>query len=45
MILSDSYQKLVVLDVETGEELAVVTDEEITTARSSIVVKLTPRYD
>lgn len=43
--LSDDYTKLVVLDKETGKEIAVVTNEEITTAEDNIVVKLTPTYD
>ena len=44
-ILNEVYTKLVVLDTATGKELAVVTDEEITTASPEIVVKLTPKYD
>ena len=44
-ILSDSITKLVVLDKNTGEEIAVVTADEITTAGDNIVVKLTPEYD
>ena len=43
--LSDDYQKLVVLDVNTGKEIAVITNDEITTAEDNIVVKLTPVYD
>lgn len=43
--LSDDFKKLVVLDKETGKEIAVVTNEEITTAEDNIVVKLTPTYD
>lgn len=44
-ILSKAYSKITVLDTETGEELAVITHDLITTAESSIVVKLTPSYD
>ena len=44
-ILSDSITKLVVMDVNTGKEIAVVTNKEITTAGDNIVVKLTPEYD
>ena len=43
--LSDDYQKLVVLDVNTGKEIAVITNDEIATAEDNIVVKLTPVYD
>lgn len=43
--LSDDYTKLVVLDTDTGKEIAAVTNEEITTAGENIVVKLTPTYD
>lgn len=41
-VLSDGYVKLVVYDQETGKEIAVVTNELITTAADNIVVKLTP---
>ena len=44
-VLSDGYTKMVVLDTKTGEEIAVITNELITTAQDSIIVKLTPRYD
>lgn len=44
-ILSEDYTKMVVLDTKTGKEIAVITNEVITTAQDSIVVKLTPRYD
>ena len=44
-VLSDSYTKLVVMNYETGEELAVITNELITTASAEIVVKLTPNYE
>ena len=44
-ILSDQFTKMVVLDVTAGEEIAVVTNELITTAGDEIVVKLTPAYD
>lgn len=41
-VLSDGYIKLVVYDRETEKEIAVVTNELITTAADNIVVKLTP---
>jgi len=44
-ILSDKITKLVVLDINTGREIAVVTNDLITTAGDNIVVKLTPAYD
>ena len=43
--LSDDFTKLVVLNAETGEEIAVVTNDEITTAEDNIVVKFTPNYE
>lgn len=44
-ILSNEYIKITVFDLETGKEIAVITNDLITTARDSIVVKLTPSYD
>lgn len=44
-ILSASYTKITVLDIETDKEIAVITNELITTARDSVVVKLTPSYN
>lgn len=44
-VLSEDYSKLSVINKETGEEIAVVTPEQITTANEKIVVKLTPKYD
>lgn len=44
-VLDKDYTKLIVIDTGTGEEIAVVTNDLITTANSAIVVKLTPRYD
>lgn len=44
-ILSDKITKLVVLDLNAGKEIAVVTNELITTAGDEIVVRLTPAYD
>ena len=43
--LPNQFTKLTVLDMETEEEIAVVTKDMITTARGGIVVKLTPAYD
>lgn len=44
-IMGNEYTKLVVMNLKTKEELAVVTDEEITTASQDLAVKLTPTYD
>lgn len=41
-ILSDGYSRLIVLDTKTGKEIAVITNDLITTADYNIVVKLTP---
>jgi hypothetical protein len=44
-ILSDDYQKLVILNINTGEEIAVITEDSdtpINTASEDIVVKLIP---
>ena len=43
--LSDKYSKITILDTVTGEEIAVITNNVITTAADNIVVKLTPIYD
>lgn len=42
MIFNADWEKLIVYDKTTGEEIAVITNDLITTARDSIVVKLTP---
>lgn len=39
-ILSSDYDKLVVCDLKTGKEIAVITNELITIATPDIVVKL-----
>jgi len=44
-ILSEEYTKIVVMDKETGKEIAVITNDLITTANDNIVVKLTPKYN
>lgn len=44
-ILSEEYTKIVVMDKETGKEIAVITNDLITTADDNIVVKLTPKYN
>lgn len=44
-VMGNEYAKLVVLDLSTNKEIAVVTDGEITTANPEIVVKLTPVYE
>lgn len=41
-IMGGAYVKLTVENVRTGEKIAVVTDEAITTASADIVVRLTP---
>lgn len=45
MILSDGYEKATVYDLKTGKEIAVITNELITTASPDIVVKLKPSED
>lgn len=44
-VLSEDYSKLTVINKETGEEIAVITHEQITTASEKIIVKLTPKYN
>ena len=44
-VFSEKYTKLVMYDTRTKKELAVITEKEITTAVTEIVVRLTPRYD
>lgn len=44
-VMGNEYTKLIVLDLSTNKEIAVVTDKEITTANPEIVVKLTPVYE
>lgn len=44
-ILSDEVSKLVVMDITTGKEITVITNELVTTAGDEIVVKVTPIYD
>lgn len=41
-ILSSNYKKIVIYDEKTKKELAVITDKEVKTASSNIVVKLQP---
>ena len=41
-ILSEQYEKLVIEDIATGKEIAVITDTEVTTATETTVVRLTP---
>ena len=45
LILSNEYDRLVVENSETGEEIAVVTRNEVTTADDKIVVRLKPSED
>lgn len=45
MILSSEYDRLVVENSETGEEIAVITRDEVTTAADKIVVRLKPSED
>lgn len=42
MILARGFKKLTVYNKKTGEEIAVITDDFITTARGEIVVGLEP---
>lgn len=44
-ILSKEFTKIVIMEVDTEKELAVITNDLITTADENIVVKLTPNYD
>lgn len=44
-IFGNDYAKLTVLNTRTNEELAVITECEITTASDEIVVKLTPNNE
>lgn len=43
MILSDAIEQLVVEDIETGEQFAVITHEDVFTVNANIVVRLKPR--
>lgn len=43
-IMQGKYTRLAIIQVSTGKEIAVVTDDEITTANPDIIVKLTPSY-
>lgn len=43
-IMRGKYTKLAIIQTSTGNEIAVVTDDEITTANPDIIVKLTPSY-
>lgn len=44
-VWGQAYEKLVVLDTAKKVELAVITEYEIDTASSNLVVKLTPKND
>lgn len=44
-VLSEEYTKIVIIDLETGKEIAVITNDLITTAETNIAVKLTPNYN
>jgi hypothetical protein len=39
----DEYERLIVENIKTGEQIAVITDDEVTTADEDIVVRLKPR--
>lgn len=41
----EDIDKITVKNIETGKEIAVITDEKITTAAPEIVVILKPKYD
>lgn len=40
MILAEDIERLTVMDSSTNEELAVITDDSVTTAREGIVVRI-----
>lgn len=42
-ILSGGYKTIAVIDLSSGEEIAAITDDSVTTASNNIVVKLTPK--
>lgn len=44
-VLAPDLKQITVLDIATDEEIAVITNEAITTAGDHIVVKLTPSAD
>ena len=44
-LLADQIRKIVVIDTDINQEIAVVTNKEITTAGNNIVVKLEPSND
>lgn len=44
-VLSDKYSKITILNIESGEEIAVITNDVITTAADNVIVKLTPVYN
>ena len=41
----DGYDRIIVENTVTGETLAVITDDEVTTASNEIVVRMRPVYD
>ena len=43
MILSDAIEQLIVEDLATGEQFAVITHQDVFTASDNIVVRLKPR--
>jgi len=45
MILNPSLTRIAIIDTASGEEIAVITNEEITTASDEIVVVLTPEHN
>ena len=45
MILSNEYDRLIVENTETGEEIAVIDKDKVITADDKIVVRLKPRTD
>ena len=45
MILSDAIEQLIIEDLATGEQFAVITHEDVFTASDNIVVRLKPRTD
>ncbi|MBQ9039314.1 MAG: hypothetical protein IJ119_11820 [Clostridia bacterium] len=41
----ESIDRIIVENITTGEVLAVITNQEVTTASDDIVVRMRPQYD
>ena len=44
-LMGSTCDRIAIVQVSTDKELAVITDNEITTANNDIVVKIKPNYD